>query len=145
MQWLRSLFDFWVFTKEMQPHNPEGLFKRPQITDEAGKYSGMNDLTFKHESEHHALMQYREQHDFSWRPEGSGTPVIKGLPTKPPPLVKTDSYAKWGKIGSLTLENTVPTFLSFASLSHGEEREMREHWDQTGMSTLRISRLLPSS
>jgi hypothetical protein len=130
VQWLRSLFDFWAFTKEMKTRNTEGLFKRPEITDEAGKYAGMSDFTFKHDSEHLALLQYREQHDFAWRPEGAGIPIITTLPTKPPPLVKTDSYAKWGKIGTLTLETTVNTFLSFATLSHREEREIRERWDE---------------
>jgi hypothetical protein len=110
VEWLHSLWDFWDWTKQMQMIRgaAEGIFKRPELTDEHGKYNGMNDFIFTWNREHLALCQYREFHEFPLRPAGSaGIPIIQALPPYPPRLVKIDPFSKWGMLGSKTIQNTV--------------------------------------
>ena len=135
VEWLHSLWDFWDWTKQMDiiKGAAEGVFKRPELTDEHGKYNGMNDFIFTWNKEQLALCQYREHHEFPLRPEGSaGIPVIRALPTSPPRLVNIDPFSKWGMAGSKTIQNTVATYLSISTKDHTvtQEKYVTETWNQ---------------
>ena len=135
VEWLHSLWNFWDWSDQMDiiKAAAEGIFKRPELTDEHGKYQGMSDFIFTHNKEQLALLQYREYFEFPLRPAGSpGIPIIRKLPTSVPKLVNVDPFSKWGTIGSKTIQNTVATFLSISTLDHTVTREkyVTDTWNQ---------------
>ena len=135
VEWLHSLWDFWGWSKQMGliKNAAEGAFKRPELTDEQGKYQGMSDFIFTWNREHLALCQYREYHEYPLRPEGSpGIPIIQKLPEHPPGYVKIDRFQKWGMIGTKTIQNTVATYLSISTRDHTftQEKYVTDTWNQ---------------
>ena len=131
VEWLHSIFDFWAFRKQLKPLTLDGIFKRPTIVDEDGRYYGMCDFLFTRSVDKLALLQYREQWDFPLQPADSpGAQVIRALPTSPPDLKRILPFEKWGKIGVKTILTTIATYLQYtrSTKTVHEEKVISDGW-----------------
>ena len=115
VQFLRSLFDIKAWICLMQPCKIKRLVDG-NVTAEDGTYDGMCDFLFSANAEGVALVQYREKHTHSYRPDRSqGAKVIGALPSTPPALAEVKARGAWAVQGSNNVRDTFAYAIPFSS------------------------------